>query len=239
MILYRDLPRAVCAYCGKTHVNEDNEVFQFNFEGLYFCDDDHEDRYYNPLIYKNDEEATKIEEVKDEKDFGKKRKYKKRIYLNSGGLVFSILEEFKSKQEREKYLIDIIQQDEKQIVGLKLKNESLLEETKKKDFEIKHLEDIIKNNTEKFKLIQENFDEKLINSLVVEAKDELKKLKKMDPVCRIIKQHGEELKDDPERLDSDFLTSLICDPIHRKKYLKGIMNKARFDPERKWEEEKE
>jgi|SRR5208282_3279699 len=62
------------------------------------------------------------------------------------------------------------------------------------------------------------------------------KLQKHNSVCDIIKNHNEELKTDSERLNTDFLTSIICASTHRKKYLKLEMEKIKFDPDAKWNE---
>jgi hypothetical protein len=62
------------------------------------------------------------------------------------------------------------------------------------------------------------------------------RIKKLDVVCAIIKEHNEDLKDDPERLHSDFLTSLVCDSEHRRNFIKKQVEKVRFDPDKKWEE---
>jgi hypothetical protein len=60
------------------------------------------------------------------------------------------------------------------------------------------------------------------------------RVKKPSVACTIIKKHNEELKDDPERLHSDFLTALVCDPKHRKQYIKKQIEKVKFDPDEKW-----
>jgi hypothetical protein len=58
----------------------------------------------------------------------------------------------------------------------------------------------------------------------------------MKAACQIIKEHNEELKDDPERLTTDFLTSIVCEPKHRINYLKKEQRKYRFNPEENWKE---
>jgi hypothetical protein len=57
---------------------------------------------------------------------------------------------------------------------------------------------------------------------------------KANNICKIIKKHNQDLEEDPERLTTDFLTSVICNPLHRKKYLEKEIEKIKFDPDAKW-----
>ena len=59
--------------------------------------------------------------------------------------------------------------------------------------------------------------------------------KSLIKACDIIKDHNNILKDDPDRLHSDFLTQMICSADHRKRYIESQIDKVRFDPDKKWE----
>jgi|WetSurMetagenome_2_1015567.scaffolds.fasta_scaffold79691_3 hypothetical protein len=59
----------------------------------------------------------------------------------------------------------------------------------------------------------------------------------MIEACKIIREHNKMLKDDPDRLTTDFLTSLVLvKPEHRMNYLKKERQKYRFNPEENWKE---